>query len=202
MSAEKLLQAVEEGNVALVKQLCEEGKADINATDSNGEGVLIKACMSESYQSRQCIDILLYHGVDTAVVGEDGWTPLHYCARIGGGLVVKLVEHGAKVNALTDTGDSALHVASEYGHIICVQVLIENGCNVNATNTHGQTSLHKAASQNHVAIVAQLLQAGAIKDIQDSSKKTPLALAKSKGYRDSATILKKFSSVKSQAAVS
>ena len=38
-----------------------------------------------------------------------------------------LLDHGAKVNAATDEGHTALHIAAENGHIEAVKILLDRG---------------------------------------------------------------------------
>ena len=43
-----------------------------------------------------------------------------------------LLDHGAKVNAATDEGHTALHIAAENGHIEAVKILLERGKYLNS----------------------------------------------------------------------
>ena len=38
-----------------------------------------------------------------------------------------LLDHGAKINAATDEGHTALHIAAENGHIQAVKILLDRG---------------------------------------------------------------------------
>ncbi len=55
----------------------------------------------------------------------DDTTPLHQAAYKGHAVVVEaLLAKGAKVNAKTNSGETALHEAAENGHTAVVQLLI------------------------------------------------------------------------------
>ncbi|KHJ99594.1 ankyrin repeat protein [Oesophagostomum dentatum] len=81
-----------------------------------------------------------------------GEIPLHWAARNGHANVVALLanEH-INVNALNRSGESALLIASRYGHVDVVQALLERGANaairdqiehshVHCIKSHSQTS--------------------------------------------------------------
>eukprot|EP00201_Polytomella_parva_P005507 CAMPEP_0175086316 /NCGR_PEP_ID=MMETSP0052_2-20121109/29176_1 /TAXON_ID=51329 ORGANISM="Polytomella parva, Strain SAG 63-3" /NCGR_SAMPLE_ID=MMETSP0052_2 /ASSEMBLY_ACC=CAM_ASM_000194 /LENGTH=588 /DNA_ID=CAMNT_0016358475 /DNA_START=23 /DNA_END=1790 /DNA_ORIENTATION=+ len=65
-------------------------------------------------------------------------------------------EHG------DDDGCSALYLASELGHVQCVDMMLKAGCNVNVRNeVDGRTPLHGASREGHVSVIARLRQSGA-----------------------------------------
>ena len=54
------------------------------------------------------------------------------------------VELGADVNAATEEGDTALHVAASHGFNTVVRFLVSHGANPDVTNARGETPLDKA----------------------------------------------------------
>lgn len=62
------------------------------------------------------------------------------------------------VNALSEEGESALHIATRRGHVPLVEVLLNAGARVNATDRHGFTPLHHAV-QCDLRQARQLLDA-------------------------------------------
>jgi len=60
--------------------------------------------------------------------------------------------------------NTPLHIASECGHDIFVDILLKNGANVNTTNDNNETPLYGASFQGHDSIVSMLLENGAIDD--------------------------------------
>lgn len=66
-------------------------------------------------------------------------------------------------------GDSALHVASAWGHMECVTVLVENGAAIDIVNAQGASPLHVALSRRHTNVAMFLIHAaGADYELQDS----------------------------------
>ena len=61
--------------------------------------------------------------------------------------------------ASTDTGDTALHVASQCGHVELAQLLLELSADPNtATIDTGDTALILASQEGHVEVLRMLLQ--------------------------------------------
>jgi hypothetical protein len=78
-----------------------------------------------------------------------------------GGIVQKLLNIGADVNAKSNDGDTALMIAAQRGKTDTVQALLDKGAEVNATNIDGETALMVAAQEGHTAVVELLKQAEA-----------------------------------------
>mmetsp|Transcript_9641 Transcript_9641/g.13092 ORF Transcript_9641/g.13092 Transcript_9641/m.13092 type:complete len:207 (-) Transcript_9641:228-848(-) len=66
-------------------------------------------------------------------------------------------------------GNTAIHIASQNGHIDLVKLLISYKCNVNAQNKGGQTPLHMAISYDLDEVVAILNKAGADLNIKNEA---------------------------------
>ena len=79
-----------------------------------------------------------------------GWTPLHAAAEAGHDAIVRLLlDHGASVSAVTDTGYLALHLAASGGHLASATHLVEAGSpldEVTSAGLHG-APLHYAAGK-------------------------------------------------------
>jgi ankyrin repeat protein len=74
-------------------------------------------------------------------------------------VVEYLLEHGAKINARNNEGDTTLMIASEGGVTKrrIVAILIQHGANLRLRNKNEQTAL-MIARHDRVADVAQLLE--------------------------------------------
>ena len=72
---------------------------------------------------------------------------------------------------------SALHRASQMGHLGVVEVLIENGADVNIADHMADTPLHQALWNDHEEIALALLNAGANPSAVTDSSVTPVRLA-------------------------
>jgi ankyrin repeat protein len=76
-------------------------------------------------------------------------------------LFAKMVHGGAKVNAKTAKGTSALVLAATFGKTALVQLLLESGADPNTVNGKGDNVLALAKQKKHDEIVAVLLKFGA-----------------------------------------
>lgn len=91
------------------------------------------------------------------------------------------------VNAVDSTGYTALHYASQHGHLEAMEQLIAWGVDVNINGNHAVTSLRLACDspyvwwKDQIAVVTLLLSNGA--SVNDgSSGSTPLHLASKHGF--------------------
>ena len=73
-----------------------------------------------------------------------------------------LYEHGAGVNAKSETGDTALSFAFDYNFSRIVEVLLEHGVSVNMKDGYGHTALFYAERNQQTEIVKQLRAVGAV----------------------------------------
>lgn len=55
-----------------------------------------------------------------------------------------LLEHGCKVNYLSKTGESPLHIMTKKGRFEAAMVLLTHGANANLKGQDGNTALHLA----------------------------------------------------------
>ena len=99
------------------------------------------------------------------------------------------------LNRLTRFGGVGLTPACEKGHLeIVKELLIRSNINVNHTNFVGWTPLLEAivlndGGETQQTIVALLLEHGASPYMTDKYGKTPLELAREKGYEEIAQLL-------------
>ncbi|XP_049882402.1 oxysterol-binding protein-related protein 1-like [Pectinophora gossypiella] len=85
-----------------------------------------------------------------------GWTPLHLATYFGHTDVVKaLLEAGADVDDVNDTGDTALHKASFIGNEDLVILLLNHKADVNIMNGEGRTATDMCKTRD----VQRLLEA-------------------------------------------
>ena len=73
------------------------------------------------------------------------------------GIVRRLAEAGADVNAVDDRGYSALHCAAFRGNVAVVEALVDLGAEVGVTiimDAHGRTPIHEAANGDVVRLLA------------------------------------------------
>ena len=85
---------------------------------------------------------------------------------------------------------TALHEASERGHIDAVKVLLDHGADPNIVDEeNGQTPLHLAAVNNYKEVTKALLDKGAQPNKADENGETPLIYVVFKGLNDIVKIL-------------
>jgi ankyrin repeat protein len=88
--------------------------------------------------------------------------PIHAASRVGHQEIVSLLlQHGASLDSRTVNGNTALHLASEAGHISLVKYLVERERNdVNSLNSENETPLHLAVRNGRENLVKYLVENG------------------------------------------
>lgn len=109
---------------------------------------------------------------------EKGETPIiPACAKGNVKLVLSLLKSGHSVNAGDALGWTALHEASNYGHVDIVNVLLDHGADINNRGgpcCEGITPLHDAAACGHLDVIDCLLDRGANPLVRTNNGETPL----------------------------
>ena len=121
-------------------------------------------------------------GADTELATtSSGWTALHEATYWGKtDLIQVLLDAGAEPNALTSSGQNALHTASQgrYGNEgKAIKMMIEAGTKIDMTDVEDNTPMHSAAMNDCEMCVRQLLNAGALPTHMNSDGHTPIHLA-------------------------
>ncbi|XP_062848873.1 ankyrin repeat domain-containing protein 27 [Trichomycterus rosablanca] len=96
---------------------------------------------------------------------------------------------GLGVNSSNADGFTLLHVAALHGHIALVSLFIHNGANINARNGLSATPLHLACQNNHIEVVRSLVECNAKLNKKDQFGNTPLIQACLKGHKQTALVL-------------
>lgn len=147
--------------------------AQINAVNKMHTALL------SSIQSHAVVyfDYLMKNGADPNLANVDGETPLMKAAFVekdhffdfktkGFYFASSLIKAGAKVNAKSRRGRTALHTAAYWGHWRMAEFLIKNGASLNMKDNDGLTPMQVAQIENRNDVVSSLKSAGA--------KETPL----------------------------
>lgn len=79
------------------------------------------------------------------------------------------------------SGNTALHLAAEKGHMGIVQLLLDTGIDINAANKDSSTCLHIAVAQDNVAMAGLLMEKGALADAKNGLGQNALHIAVEKG---------------------
>jgi ankyrin repeat protein len=134
VSNQKLVAAVRNGNIEEVEPLLAAG-CDVNCRDARACTPLIAVCSRDFSdpdalaRSIEMIDVLVKANalVDYQSSGCGGWNAIMAAAYSGNAVVVgKLIEAGAKTNAVDSGGNSALEIATRRGHREVMQLLDDN----------------------------------------------------------------------------
>ncbi|MBS0236713.1 MAG: ankyrin repeat domain-containing protein [Proteobacteria bacterium] len=140
--------AAEYGQSTVIEKLYELG-ANPNTLNQNGMAP-IHVCIErynevENYaQLRESINVFTKIGVDIDTPMQNGATVLHVASMGGDSAAIRFLveDKKASVHAITEKGNTALHIA---GSVEAAKQLVELGANVNALNDESQTPLHTAA---------------------------------------------------------
>lgn len=179
---EKLLKAIEVGDVDKVQSLLQKKTLVPTKLGPRGLSVFHVACASGQIK---IVDQLLQYGAEPNVLTIQGCTALQLAASNGWPQVVhKLVQIGAVVDHKDGNNLTALHHACMDAKYECVQVLLRSGADINIKDKTGKTCLFYAAHCGDFKICKELLDKGADVNTFDNHKVTPLMAAAKKGRTD------------------
>lgn len=161
---------------------------DIDKKDNDGYSALHRAIMNRQGET---IYHLIALGADIEIEDSSGYTPLHYVAKDGLVDYIPLfINQCTNINKMTAYQDSALHLASEYGHNDCIESLLFHGADVNDTKPcDGKTPLHVAASNGCEWCISTLIEGGGDLKAKDHRDQLPLFCAVQAGYHNCIKLL-------------
>lgn len=181
------LLAAEQGNLEKLNECLSQG-VDINACNRQGTTAITLASQHQQYN---CVARLIAAGADINKQNQICANPfLLSCLNNDVTLLRLILPANPDLNRLTRFGGVGLTPACEKGHLDIVKILLaETDINVNHTNFVGWTPLLEAIVLNdggptQQAIVALLLEHGASPHMTDKYGKTPLELAREKGFNE------------------
>ena len=151
------LEAIDDGNIELVKYMIKNGVA-INGQTDHGWSPLLEAVHEENEAITQ---LLLDAGANVGLADHKGRNAILIAAREGSLPIVELlVAKGANVNAKDNQGHTVLYYAIEGSNTALVSWLLDRGADVNAW--HGRRTLFmEAVDEGNIEIVKLLLDRGA-----------------------------------------
>jgi ankyrin repeat protein len=167
-----LMEAVVSGSLKFASKLIKAG-AKTNVADTDGKTALHLAgwvenlAMVDLLVTNPSVDVNLRVAKTSNLSSGD--TALTRAARDGaGGIVRRLIEAGADVNAFNDTGFSALHMAAMNGNLQIVEILVNAPqIDINSLSRKSRFSVGDASAVTmaawggHAETVKELLKAGA-----------------------------------------
>ena len=187
-----LFAAAQSGNAQRINALAAAG-ADLNARDSHGRTPLMVAAFAGNLATAGA---LMDAGAEHGLLENDKYDALTIAAVAGNSEMVKLlIAKGARTDLVTSIYDgTALIAAAHLGHVDVVKALIAGKAPLDHVNNLNWTALIEAivlgnGGKNHTQVVRDLVTAGANVNIADGQGRTPLTLAKARGYGEMVLIL-------------
>ncbi|XP_032087211.1 ankyrin repeat domain-containing protein 27 isoform X3 [Thamnophis elegans] len=177
---DKLLRAIADGDLEMVRYLLEWGDDDLEDPKEASNMRTPELCHPLCQCSR-CSPVqkkffrLPSNGLGVNVTNQTGLTPLHVAALHGHvDLVALLLKHGANVEAKDVNQAGPLHFACQNGHFQVVKYLIECSVKQHKKDIYGNTPLMYACLNGYQEIAAILLQHGASVNLPNNQGNTPL----------------------------
>lgn len=185
-------EAASKGDIPALKKALQQG-VDINAINRQQRTAILIAAMNKQYDT---VQFLIDEGADINFQDETCFNPFLWgCLNDDLTLVKIMVKAKADLTLLTRFGGVGITPAAEKGHVEIVRELLETtDINFNHTNFVGWTPLLEAIVLNdggakQQEIVRLLLKHGANPQMTDKYGKTPLYLARQKGYQEIVDLL-------------
>ena len=213
------LQAVAQGNGALVQELISQG-VNIRQLDDLDKTALMYAVASGN---RELVEILAKAGVPVNARSKNGMSALSIAAqRENEAIVSALLRFSAQVDAASigmavsqgnarilklliqdsedqqKSRDMALNAAAAFGKLELITCLLKQGAHINARGPQNKTALISAAAKGNEKCVELLLEARADVTLQDDAKLDALAHARNNDHESIVRMLEEAVSDKYQ----
>ncbi len=178
--------AAQNGDVAAIPALSTSSSNAVGQVDSNGRTPLHVATFA---RQRTAVAALIAAGANTATLDKDRYDAVTIAAVADDEETLRvLLAHGASAKLVTSRYDgTALIAAAHLGHDGVVRQLLAAGAPVDHVNNLHWTALIESivlgdGGPRHQRVASALLGAGANTQLTDRDGRTPLELARSRGY--------------------
>jgi ankyrin repeat protein len=185
--------AAHRGDVAAVVRLAAQSKAALEARDGSGRTPLHVATFA---RQRAAIEALLAAGADPGALDGERYDAVTIASVADDEpTLALLLARGASAKLVTSRYDgTALIAAAHLGHDGVVRRLIAAGAPLDHVNNLHWTALIEAivlgdGGERHQACVRALLDAGASRTLADRNGRTPLELARARGFESMVKML-------------
>lgn len=168
-------------------QILLDNEADVNSEDSQHRSLLYLAVLKNNLKIMQ---ILIERGANpnTEYAGE----PLLFdVIKKNNPRALQLLLSCKELNihCQNQSGESPLHVATQYDNITGLALLIRAGLHADSRNAKGQTIAHYAALKGHTDLLKQMITAGIPINLPDNKGRTPLYYAGQIGHHEARILL-------------
>jgi ankyrin repeat protein len=187
-----LLAAAARGDVLQIRELAGEGRTP-DIRDGHGRTPLHVAAFRGHHGAMRA---LVEAGADPNALEDDRYDIVTIAAVANDIPTLKVaLSLGASAKNITSRWDgTALIAAAHLGHAEVVRLLIEAGAPLDHVNNLGWTAVIESivlgdGGPRHVKTLRTLVEAGANVKIADRDGKTPLSLARLRGYGEMVSIL-------------
>lgn len=189
-----LFAAATSGDASAIRREAAAG-AKVDARDAHGRTPFHVAAFA---REREAMRALVAAGANPNALENDRYDAVTIAAVADDVETTKVaLALGNSARNVTSRYDgTALIAAAHLGHDGVVRVLIAAGAPLDHVNNLGWTALIESivlgdGGPRHVATLKALVDAGANLNLADRSGSTPLALARSRGYREMVAILER-----------
>lgn len=182
LDRDNIFLASQRGDLAVVKELIESGKA--KATDRDDQNITPLHWAAINAQIATC-RYLLEQGAEVDALGGDLMaTPMQWAARNGYIYVIHLlISHNADPTITDSQGFNTLHLVTHSSSVMALLYLLHQPIAVDSVDAVGHTSLMWAAYQGDALSVELLLKHGASVSLRDEAGLTPLHWAVVRGNK-------------------
>ena len=179
--------AAHRGDAAAIRRLAAGSRAALETRDAHGRTALHVATFAGRHDA---IRALIEAGADHGALEADRYDAVTIASVADDEQTLRLLlSLGASAKLVTSRYDgTALIAAAHLGHDGVVRLLIDAGAPLDHVNNLHWTALIEAivlgdGGPRHQATVSALLAAGASTRLADREGRTPLELARARGYR-------------------
>ncbi len=181
-----MFAAAHTGDAMAIAVLSKAPAKPVEQLDSNGRTALHVATFA---RQRTAVAALIAAGANTATLDKDRYDAVTIAAVANDEETLRvLLAHGASAKLVTSRYDgTALIAAAHLGHDGVVRQLLAAGAPVDHVNNLHWTALIESivlgdGGPRHQRVASALLSAGANTQLSDRDGRTPLELARSRGY--------------------
>uniref|UniRef100_A0A7S1G830 Uncharacterized protein n=1 Tax=Bicosoecida sp. CB-2014 TaxID=1486930 RepID=A0A7S1G830_9STRA len=152
----KLHKEAYKGVMGGVQEALRDDGIAVDAPGAGGRTALQRAC---GVGHHTIVTFLLGAGASPSAVDLAGRTALHWAAVANSETCISAVldaEGAPRVDAATKSGNTALHMAADAGHLEAVTLLLSRGADATLRNSEGQTAGDGAKLNGHAQVAAAL----------------------------------------------